>query len=116
MKHIASANTSCTTNDFGMRSGQSPENNYSDTAALFDKVNPSTERNQAMKTTRFCKMESQPAPTQCRTNPSKATARIFTALLLALAIPHQLYAAGPAPLNLLSNTNFVILAETTITT
>jgi hypothetical protein len=44
------------------------------------------------------------------------TARILTSLLLALAIPYQLDAAGPAPLNLLSNTNFVVLAETTITT
>ena len=43
------------------------------------------------------------------------TARILTSLLLALAIPHQLQAAGPAPLNLLSNTNFVVLAETQIT-
>jgi hypothetical protein len=44
------------------------------------------------------------------------TARILTSLLLALAIPHQLQAAGPPPLNLLSNTNFVVLAETQITT
>jgi len=36
--------------------------------------------------------------------------------LLALIIPYQLYAAGPAALNLLSNTNFVVLAETQITT
>ena len=44
------------------------------------------------------------------------TARILTPLLFALAIPYQLDAAGPAPLNLLSNTNFVVLAETQITT
>jgi len=46
----------------------------------------------------------------------KAIARILILLLLALAIPVHLNAAGPAPLNLLSNTNFVVLAETQITT
>ena len=43
-------------------------------------------------------------------------ARILFSLLLALALPAQLQAAGPAPLDLLSNTHFVVLAETTITT
>jgi hypothetical protein len=44
------------------------------------------------------------------------TARILTPLLLALAIPCQLEAAGPAPVNLLSTANFVILAGAAVTT
>jgi len=44
------------------------------------------------------------------------TARIITPLLLALAIPCQLDAAGPAPVNLLSTANFVILSGAAITT
>jgi len=44
------------------------------------------------------------------------TTLILTPLLLALAIPYQLKAAGPATLDLLSNTNFAVLAETQITT
>jgi len=46
----------------------------------------------------------------------KPTARILTPLLLALAIPCQLEAAGPAPVNLLSTANFVILAGAAVTT
>jgi len=46
----------------------------------------------------------------------KPTARILTPLLLAVAIPCQLEAAGPAPVNLLSTANFVILAGAAITT
>jgi len=42
--------------------------------------------------------------------------RILTALLLALAIPQQLAAAGPAPVNLLSTAGFVILSGAAITT
>ena len=61
-------------------------------------------------------MDSQPVPVQCQTNLSKVTARFFTALLLALAIPHQLFAAGPAQVDLLSNTNFAILSGAGITT
>jgi hypothetical protein len=45
-----------------------------------------------------------------------ATARILTPLLLALATPYQLEAAGPAPVNLLSTANFVILSGAGITT
>ena len=44
------------------------------------------------------------------------TARILTSFLLALASPHQLSAAGPAPVNLGSTANFVILAGAAITT
>ncbi len=43
-------------------------------------------------------------------------ARVLTPLLLALAIPLQLLAAGPAPLNLLTTANFVILSGAAITT
>jgi hypothetical protein len=46
----------------------------------------------------------------------KPAARILTPLLLALAIPCQLEAAGPAPVNLLSTANFVILAGAAVTT
>jgi hypothetical protein len=48
-----------------------------------------------------------------RLNP---TARILTPLLLALAVPYQLEAAGPAPVNLLSTASFVILSGAAITT
>src|SRR5665213_2415986 len=44
------------------------------------------------------------------------TRRILTPLLLALAIPYQLHAAGPATLDLLSTANFVILSGAGITT
>ena len=44
------------------------------------------------------------------------TARILTSLLLALASPQMLSAAGPAPVNLLSTANFTILAGAAITT
>ena len=60
--------------------------------------------------------ENSFAPTPGQASRFKATARILTSLWLTLAVQHSLYAAGPAPLNLLSNTNFVVLAETTITT
>ena len=56
------------------------------------------------------------AQARCQTNPSSAIAQILTSLLLALAIPYQLDAAGPAPVNLLSTSNFVILAGAGITT
>ncbi len=46
----------------------------------------------------------------------KPTARILTPLLLALAIPYSLEAAGPAPVNLLSTASFVILAGAAVTT
>ena len=45
----------------------------------------------------------------------KATARILTLLLLALAIPHQLFADGPAPVDLRSTANFAILAGAAVT-
>ncbi len=45
-----------------------------------------------------------------------STSRILIPLLLALAIPYQLHAAGPAPVNLLSTANFVILSGAGITT
>ena len=60
--------------------------------------------------------ESVCAQARCQTNPSNATALILTSLLLALAIPNQLNAAGPAPVNLLSTANFVILSGAAITT
>jgi len=44
-----------------------------------------------------------------------STARILTSFLLALAIPHQLIAAGPAPVNLRSTADFVILSGAAIT-
>ncbi len=44
------------------------------------------------------------------------SARLLTTLLLGLAIPHQLTAAGPAVLNLRSTANFSILAGAGITT
>jgi hypothetical protein len=44
------------------------------------------------------------------------TARILTAFLLALAIPHRLAAAGPDPVDLRSTANFAILAGAAITT
>ena len=69
-----------------------------------------------MNTTKYFKVERPSAPTPCQAIPAKAIVRILILFLLALAIPYQLQAAGPAPLNLLSNTNFVVLAETTITT
>ena len=56
------------------------------------------------------------APTRRPGNPSTASARILTALLLALAIPYQLAAAGPAPVNLLSTASFAILSGAAITT
>jgi hypothetical protein len=56
------------------------------------------------------------AQAQCQTNPSNAIAQILTSLLLALAIPYQLDAAGPAPVNLLSTAPFVILAGAAVTT
>ena len=43
------------------------------------------------------------------------TARILTPLLLALAIPYQLAAAGPAPVDLRSTANFAILAGAAVT-
>ena len=46
---------------------------------------------------------------------SSITGRILTSLLLALAIPYQLSAAGPAPVNLLSTAHFVILSGAAIT-
>ena len=49
-------------------------------------------------------------------NPSNIIARFFTVLLLILVVPHQLFAAGPAPVNLLSTANFTILAGAAITT
>ena len=42
--------------------------------------------------------------------------RILPLLLLTLTIPYQLQAAGPASVNLLSNTNFAILSGAGITT
>jgi copper(I)-binding protein len=60
--------------------------------------------------------ESACAQARCQTNPSNVTARILTSLLLALAIPQMLSAAGPAPVNLGSTANFTILAGATITT
>ncbi|MGA3285173.1 MAG: ice-binding family protein [Verrucomicrobiota bacterium] len=60
--------------------------------------------------------ESACAQARCQTNPSNATARILTSLLLALAIPYNLAAAGPAPVNLGSTANFAILAGAAITT
>ncbi|MDR3457692.1 MAG: ice-binding family protein [Verrucomicrobiae bacterium] len=48
--------------------------------------------------------------------PARPTGRILTSLLLALAIPYQLEAAGPAPLDLLSTAHFVILSGAAITT
>jgi len=48
-----------------------------------------------------------------RLNP---TARLLTPLLLVLAIPYQLDAAGPAPVNLGSAAHFTILAGAAITT
>jgi hypothetical protein len=56
------------------------------------------------------------AQARFQTNPSNAIAQILTSLLLALAIPQMLSAAGPAPVNLGSDANFVILAGATITT
>jgi hypothetical protein len=56
------------------------------------------------------------AQARCQTNPSSAIAQILTSLLLALAIPYQLDAAGPAPVNLLSTAPFVILAGAAVTT
>jgi copper(I)-binding protein len=44
------------------------------------------------------------------------TARILTSFLLALTIPHQAAAAGPAPVDLRSTANFAILAGAAITT
>jgi hypothetical protein len=41
--------------------------------------------------------------------------RILTSLLLAAALSHQLFAAGPAPVNLRSTANFVILSGAGIT-
>jgi hypothetical protein len=49
-------------------------------------------------------------------SPANATGRILTTLLLALAIPSHLWAAGPAPVNLLSTAPFVILSGAAITT
>src|SRR5476649_386883 len=46
----------------------------------------------------------------------KATAQILASLLLALAIPYEIFAAGPAPVDLRSTANFVILAGAGITT
>src|SRR5580698_7598459 len=43
------------------------------------------------------------------------TARILTSILLALAVPRQLIAAGPAPVNLRSTADFAILAGAAIT-
>jgi len=51
-----------------------------------------------------------------RTNPSNAVARFLTLLLLVLFMPHLVFAAGPAPVNLLSTANFTILAGAAITT
>ena len=56
------------------------------------------------------------AQARCQTNSSNATARILTSLLLALAIPQMLSAAGPLPVNLGSTANFVILAGAAVTT
>ena len=56
------------------------------------------------------------APTQTHLSSAKATTYFLFLLLLALCISHQLQAAGLAQLNLLANTNFAVLAETTITT
>ena len=47
---------------------------------------------------------------------SATPARLFTPLLLAVALPCQLHAAGPAPVNLLTTANFAILAGAAITT
>jgi hypothetical protein len=44
------------------------------------------------------------------------TARILTSFLLALTIPHQAAAAGPAPVDLRSTADFVILSGAAITT
>jgi len=60
--------------------------------------------------------KSNNAQFRCQKSPSKAIARLLTALLLILAVPHQLFAAGPAPVNLLSTANFTILAGAAITT
>src|ERR1035437_5707742 len=54
-----------------------------------------------------------------RTLKVTGTKQILMGLVLAVAFMaplRTLLAAGPAPLNLYSNTNFVVLAETTITT
>jgi hypothetical protein len=59
--------------------------------------------------------ESACAQARCQTNPSNVTARIVTSLLLALAIPYNLAAAGPAPVNLGSTANFAILSGAAIT-
>ena len=56
------------------------------------------------------------AQAQCQTNPPNPTVRILASFLLALAIPFQLSAAGPAPVNLLSTAHFVILSGAAITT
>jgi hypothetical protein len=45
-----------------------------------------------------------------------ATTRVLAPLFLALAVPLQLSAAGPEPVNLLSTANFVILSGAAITT
>ena len=56
------------------------------------------------------------AQARCQTNSSNATARILTSLLLALASPQMLSAAGPATVDLGSDANFVILAGAAVTT
>ena len=66
-----------------------------------------------MKTpTSFYKEEIQAAVARRQSNIFKAAARIMASLLLALAIPVQLQAAGPAPVNLYSTSTFLILAGT----
>jgi len=67
-------------------------------------------------TTHFCQEEIQPVTARRQSKLFKATARLLPSLLLALIIPAQLQAAGPAPVNLLSNTNFAILSGAGITT
>ena len=56
------------------------------------------------------------AQVRCQTNPSQPAVRILASFLLALAIPFQLSAAGPAPVNLLSTAHFAILSGAAITT
>jgi hypothetical protein len=60
--------------------------------------------------------ESTSTQFRCRRNPSNSIARFLIPLFLVLAAPHFLFAAGPAPVNLLSTANFTILAGAAITT
>lgn len=59
--------------------------------------------------------ESNIIQSQCRKNLPGAIARLLTPLLLVLVMPHQIFAAGPAPVNLRSTANFEILAGAAVT-